>query len=57
MSDVNEDSQEPGSAASSGTGTGVSTGPNNPLEGQEEAFRPKSDEDPGEMAGGGQHGG
>lgn len=57
MSDVNEESQEPGSSASSGTGTGVSTGPNNPREGQEEAVRPKADEEPGEMAGGGQHGG
>ena len=57
MSDAQEESQDPGSASSEGTGTGVSTGPNNPREGQEDATRSDGYEDPGGAAGGGQHGG
>lgn len=57
MSDTQDESQEPGSGEAEGRGTGVSTGPNNPREGQEDAARPAADEGPGQMAGGGQAGG
>ena len=56
MTDTSDQAQEPTSSESE-SGTGVSTGPNNPREGQQDATRSPEGESPGEAAGGGQHGG
>ena len=56
VTDTSDEAQEP-TASESESGTGVSTGPNNPREGQQDATRSPEGESPGEAAGGGQHGG
>ena len=55
MTDTGDQAQEPTSSESD-SGTGVSTGPNNPREGQQDAVE-APEEGPGGAAGGGQHGG